>query len=358
MTYRSPLHDIHVRLGAKITGFGGWDMPLQYEGVVAEHLAVRNGVGVFDVSHLGKILVGGPDATAMLDQALPGKVASMEEGTAAYNLILDDDAGIIDDVFVYRSPHLYLVVPNAANFDAVFSFLQDRAASHEGVDVEDARKRWAILAVSGPDAREIVGRITPELANMKLHTFTEVVSGERRLMVARTGYTGEVTFEYLVEWAQAPGFWEQLFAEGEAFGIKPAGLGARDTLRLEMGYALHGNDIDRSTNPLEAGMGWLIDWDKDFEAKDKLVSLKEAGPERKLVGLLSDTRRFPRQHCKISASGEAIGEVTSGNFSPTLEKGIALGYVAKAFVEPGTKVEVDVRGKPLPMTVTRPPFKP
>jgi aminomethyltransferase len=359
MAYTSPLHDVHVRLGAKVTGFGGWDMPLAYEGVIAEHLAVRKQVGLFDVTHLGKILVSGLDASDLLDRALPGKVAELADWTAGYNLVLDSNGGIIDDVFVYRTPDNFLIIPNAANFDSVMSFLAGKILEHETqVDLEDARMRWAILALSGPQSREVVGRITPELANMKMHTFSESASDGLRLLVARTGYTGEVTFEYFVDWALAPELWERLFRAGESFGIKPAGLGARDTLRLEMGYPLHGHDIDTTTNPIEAGLGWLIQWDKAFDSKRLLEALRSEGPRRKLVGLIAESRRFPRQHAEISRDGEKVGEVTSGNFSPILEQGIALGYVDVASSEVGTELIVDVRGKELPMHVKKPPFKP
>lgn len=331
-------------------------MPLSYEGVVAEHRSVREAVGLFDVSHLGKILIGGAEAEEVLDRLLPGRVAGLEVGRAAYNLVLDDDAGILDDVFVYRQADGFTVVPNAANFDVVFEVLQQAASA--AVEVVDARLEWAILALSGPKARSTAEGLLPsEALELKLHRFGDYEVDGLSVRVARTGYTGEFTFEFFVGWDDAAGLFDRLMEAGAPHRIRPAGLGARDTLRLEMGYPLHGHDISPETNPVEAGLGWVIEWDKPaFKGKERLEALREEGPGRRLVGLVARDRLIPREGHPIRREGEEVGVVTSGNFSPTLKKGIALGYMKADLAEPSTEVVVDVRGRDLRMEVVKPPF--
>lgn len=351
MSRRSALYEEHQRLGAKLTEFGGWEMPLVYEGTVSEHRAVRTHVGLFDVSHLGKIVVP-LELEEALDRAMPGKVAALQDGGAGYNLVLGERGGILDDVFVYRRAEDFLVVPNAANFDTVFEFLTDRVG-----EVVDARETWSILAVSGPRSREVIAALfgqRADLADLKLHR--HITSGLRgsNIMVARTGYTGEVTFELFVPWDETNAVWSEMLSSFD--DVVPAGLGARDTLRLEMGYPLHGHDITAETDPIEAGLGWVIDWDKHFPGRQALESVRGAGPARKLVGLLAHDKGIPREGCQVRSGGEPVGEVTSGNFSPTLGKGIALAYLQADRAEKGAKVEVDVRGRVLLMEVVKPPF--
>lgn len=351
MTRRSPLHEEHVRLGAKLTEFGGWEMPLQYEGVVAEHLAVRNQAGLFDVSHLGKLTVEGASALGPLDFLLPGKVDALAEWRAAYNLVLTEDAGITDDVFVYRRPESFIVVPNAANTDAVLEALQGG-----GVAASDSRERWAILAVQGPASRQIMDALEPEANHLRLHSFGDYSIDGIAAQVARTGYTGEYGFELFVAWHEAPALWRRILGAGESFGLVPTGLGARDTLRLEMGYPLHGHEISGETNPLEAGLDWVIDWTKEFRERRRLDTIRQEGITRRLVGLIAHGREIPRSHYSVLQDEQRVGEVTSGNFSPTLKKGIALAYVPPRLAEPGTMLFVDVRGKALPVEVAKPPF--
>lgn len=358
MSKTSPLHDEHVKAGAKLTDFAGWDMPLVYpEGTIVEHKTVRSAAGLFDVTHLGKLTVVGPGAEATLDRLLPGKVAKLRTGKAGYNVVLTPEGGVVDDLFVYKrdGQDNFMVVPNAANTDAVLEFLRSKADA--GIEIADARERWAILALSGPKVREIVSALLPGSEDMKMHEFAERPLQGMEVTVARTGYTGEVTYEFFVEWNEAVEVWNLLLQAGKPHGIKPAGLGARDTLRLEMGYALHGHELSVDINPLEGGVGWLIDWDKDFYCKDVLAKIKEEGLKRKLVGLVAEPGRIPRMGHRVFLGDEPVGEVTSGNYSPTLGTGIALALVSVDHSAPGTSLHIDVRGKKLPVEVVKPPLK-
>ena len=345
---QTALLDEHRRLGARLIDFAGWDMPLQYEGVVAEHNAVRTDVGVFDVSHLGKLTLSGPDAEATLQHAVSADVTALEPGRAKYAVCLTDDAGCIDDVFVYRlGPHDFLVVPNAANVDAV--------ADAIGGDVVDAWDRWSILAIQGPRSFEVVEQLWPGqgTAEMPLYSWRSIdVFGEEGL-IARTGYTGEPGFELYAPTSTSP---QALRALLDA-GVRPVGLGARDTLRLEMGYALYGHELSLDINPLEAGLGWAIAWDAPFRGKDALAKVKEEGPSRRLFGIRCTERGVPRQGYPVLRDGEAIAEVTSGNFSPTLQTGIALALGPADERPPeGESVSIDARGRPIPGDIVRPPF--
>jgi aminomethyltransferase len=359
VTLRSPLHDEHVALGARLVDFAGWDMPLQFSGVVAEHTAVRERVGLFDVSHLGKLVVEGPGADEALEGAVTAGVGTLEVWRARYNLVLSDDAGVIDDVFVYRRPDCLIVVPNAANNAAVLAAVGEETAGREPrAAVSDARERWAILALQGPDSRAMADALLPGATALKLHAFGDFVLEGVPVQVARTGYTGEYGFELFVPSADATRIWRLLLAAGEPYGILPVGLGCRDTLRLEMGYPLHGHEISLDTNPLEAGLSWAIDWSKpEFRGRAALEAIRTAGVSRHLVGLTAEGPGIPRAGQAILDGAEPVGTVTSGNFSPTLRKGIALGYVGAA-PEPGTMLSVDVRGKKVPVAVVRPPFVP
>ena len=360
MTRDSPLKAEHLSAGAKLVDFAGWNMPLVYPtGTVAEHTNVREAVGLFDVTHLGKVTVDGSDAEAVLDRLLPGKVAKLRPWRAGYNLVLTPQGGVVDDIFVYKREEGFLVVPNASNTDAVIEFLRSGVRPGENVSVEDARGRWGILALTGPKSREVLFPLLPEAEELKMHDFRPMSLKGMEVIVARTGYTGEVTYEFLPEWDRSPDVWNLLLEAGESLGIKPAGLGARDTLRLEMGYPLHGHELSVDINPVEAGLGWVIDWEKDFTGKPALQELRASGPARKLVGLLAAQGRgkVPRQGHQVFFEDRPVGEVTSGNFSPTLGAGIALAFVPPEQSEPGTRLEIDIRGKRLPVQVVKPPFK-
>ncbi|MGI8427541.1 MAG: glycine cleavage system aminomethyltransferase GcvT [Actinomycetota bacterium] len=356
---RSPLNAVHRRLGAKMVEFGGWEMPLHYSGALAECNAVRTQAGLFDVSHLGKILIFGEAAGTSLDYLLPGKVAKLVPGAGAYNLVLNAEGGIVDDVFVYRISIGFIIVPNASNADAVLGSLQSLVS--EDVQVMDARKRSAILALSGPKARDIVRNQFPHAADLSLHQIIDVDFQGSRCWVARSGYTGEVTFEFFVETDRAEALWSVFLEVGASQGLMPAGLGARDLLRLEMGYPLHGHEIDETTNPFEAGLAWVIDWDKEFAGRSVLESLRSAGPDRLLTGMICTGKQIPRQGQAVlqvigGSEPAQVGVVTSGNYSPTLKTPIALGYVKPSLAEPGTPLAIQVRDKTAEVRVIRPPF--
>jgi aminomethyltransferase len=352
---RSPLDAVHRRLRAKMGAFAGWDMPIEYRGTLSEHKAVRESVGVFDLSHLGKVEVGGAGAHDTLQHALSNDLDRLTEpGAAQYTLCLTDEGTIVDDLIVYREADGYLLVPNAANWPKVADAV--RASGRGGTQVTP-RPDIAVIAVQGPRAPELVTGLFPEAAELPYMHAAATTWRDGPARVCRTGYTGEPGFELLVPGETAPALWEELFARGEGFGVVPVGLGGRDTLRLEMGYALHGNDISTDTDPFEARLGWAVAMDKgDFRGRDALAARKEAGPKRLLVGLLSSDRLIPRHGMAVLDGDRPVGEVTSGTFSPTLRQGIALAYVLPDVAAKGTELQVDVRGRRGQVTVTRPPF--
>ena len=338
--------------------FAGWQMPMQYEGTIAEYRAVREAAGLFDVSHLGKITVEGANAEAFLDRLLPGRVSALRPWSAGYNLVLNESGGIVDDVFVYRHPQMFVVVPNAANVGQVVSFLSSAAAEVGGVTVSDDLRRGAIVALSGPLALDIIGPRVKEAKKLKPHQFARTILGGIPLLVARTGYTGEMTFEFFAGGEHAESLWNILLKMGSRFGMKPAGLGARDLLRLEMGYPLHGHEITPDTNPLEAGLDRMIEWEKDFFGKPALEKIRADGTSRKLVGLVGMGRQIPREGSLLMDADGEVGKVTSGNFSPALRAGIAMGYVRADAAMEWTVLQAQVRGKSIPVRVTKPPFIP
>ncbi|MGZ4144206.1 MAG: glycine cleavage system aminomethyltransferase GcvT [Actinomycetota bacterium] len=343
----SPLDAKHRSLGAKMGAFAGWDMPISYGGTVAEHTAVRERVGLFDVSHLGKIMVSGPHAAAFLDGQLTNHMADLKPGRARYSLICNEDGGIIDDLIVYAvDADGLLVVPNASNRDAVYERL--RAAAPDGVSV--AVLDWTTLAVQGPESPAIVDLLYPgakDLGYMRVMRAGDVV-------VSRSGYTGEVGYEVFTTEAAASENWDRLLDGVRAAGGEPCGLAARDTLRLEMGYPLHGNDIDPETRPDEAGLMWAVSLDgREFPGAR---AIREGTPRKTLIGLRMTDKLIPRHGYEVRAHGEPIGECTSGTFSPTLRMGIAMAYVKPGSVDVGDAVEVDVRGRAGHADVVKPPF--
>jgi len=353
--HRSPLDAVHRRLGAKMGAFAGWDMPIQYQGTMSEHQAVRESVGVFDLSHLGKVEVTGGGAHDALQHALSNDLDRLgEPGAAQYTLCLTDDGTIVDDLIVYREADGWLLVPNAANWPRVADAV--RASAPAGTQVTP-RPDIAVLAVQGPRAPELVAGLFPVAADLPYMHAAPASFRDAPARVCRTGYTGERGFELLVPGEVAPALWEALFERGAPFGAVPVGLGARDTLRLEMGYALHGNDISTDTDPFEARLGWAVAMGKgDFRGRDALAARKEAGPKRLLVGLRSVDRLIPRHGMPVLDGDRPVGEVTSGTFSPTLRQGIALAYVLPELAAKDTELQVDVRGRRGQVRVTRPPF--
>ncbi|HNV10036.1 MAG TPA: glycine cleavage system aminomethyltransferase GcvT [Propionibacteriaceae bacterium] len=353
----SPLHDRHVAAGAKFGEFGGWSMPLEYAGggVVAEHTAVRERVGLFDVSHLGKALVTGPGAVDFLNRCLTNDLRRIGPGQAQYSMLCNDDGGVVDDLICYvRGEDEVFLIPNAANCATVVATLQSLAPA--GVEIVDQHRDHAVLAVQGTHSDEV-------LASMGLPTdidymgFAVVGHASDSYTVCRTGYTGEKGFELVVPSAHAPGIWDAVMAAGEPFGIRPCGLGARDTLRTEMGYSLHGNDISPWINPVEAGLSWAVGWKKDdFIGAGALRQVRAEGPDRRMRGLKALGRGIPRHDMRlVDSEGEDIGVVTSGTFSPTLKLGIGLALVDARFGV-GDTVGVLVRNRVEQFEVVKPPF--
>ena len=353
-----PLHDRHVALGATMGAFGGWSMPISYPGgSVAEHTAVRTAVGIFDVSHLGKASVTGPGAAAFVDACLTADVGKITPGQAQYTLCCADDGGVVDDLIAYLvGPDELLLVPNAANAAAVVERL--RAAAPDGVEVVDRHADLAVLAVQGPRAAELLVTVLPgaaDLAGLSYMAFADVAG----IRVCRTGYTGEHGYELLVPADEAGTVWDALLAAAAPLDGRPCGLAARDTLRTEMGYPLHGQDLSLEITPVQAGSGWAVGWTKpEFWGRAALVAEKEAGPVRRLRGLRATGRGVPRAGMRVlDASGAPVGVTTSGTFSPTLKVGIALALIDTASgVQLDDTVSVDVRGRALPCTVVKPPF--
>ncbi len=348
----SPLHDRHLALGATLGAFGGWSMPLTYpSGTVAEHTAVREGVGVFDVSHLGTLAVAGPGAVELVNTVFTADLGKIAPGQAQYTLCCTESGGVVDDVIVYLvGPDEVLAVPNAANAATVAQILRDAAPA--GVTVTDRHRDVAVLAVQGPRSTEVVEQVVGPVAGLDYMAFTDL--GETR--VCRTGYTGERGYELLVPAPGAGPVWDALVAAGAV----PAGLGARDTLRTEMGYPLHGQDLSVDISPVQAGSGWAVGWAKPaFRGRDALVAEKAAGPVRRLRGLRATGRGVPRPGMDVLVDGARVGITTSGTFSPTLKAGIALALIdTAAGVALDDTVAVDVRGRALECTVVKPPFVP
>ncbi len=356
----SPLHDRHVALGAKFAEFGGWSMPLEYpSGVVKEHTAVRESVGIFDVSHLGKAIVRGPGAAAYVNATLSNDLAKIRPGKAQYTLCCDDETGgIVDDLIVYyQDDDHVLLVPNAANTAEVVRRLAARAP--DGIEVLDRHEDYAVLAVQGPLSDEVLEAVGLPVGHEYM-SFVEAEFGAdsgNGVVVCRTGYTGERGYELIAANSVAGELWDALMAAGEQFGMLACGLGSRDTLRTEMGYPLHGQEISLDVTPNEARLGWAVGWKKEtFWGKDKLVAEKAEGPKRILRGLLATGRGIPRPHMSVSLTPDVLlCEITSGTFSPTLKKGIGLALVP-AFVNPEAEVGVDVRGRREVFQLVAPPF--
>ncbi|HBJ73267.1 MAG TPA: glycine cleavage system aminomethyltransferase GcvT [Actinobacteria bacterium] len=356
----TPLHSRHVQLGAKTADFGGWDMPIEYAGVLVEHDAVRSAVGIFDVSHMGKVRIHGDGALAYLNSVLTNDLDRIPDGSAQYTMLCNEFGGVVDDLIVYRwSDDEIFMVPNASNASVIVELLRESAPA--GVTIENHHDTHGIIAVQGPNSRALLEAIglPAELDYMSM------ISASHRgepVIVCRSGYTGELGFELVLPNIILGSVWDVLLERGHALGAVPAGLGARDTLRLEMGYPLHGQDIAADISPVEAGLSWAVGWDKpQFAGREALLKQREAGPRRKLRGLKSVERGIPRAHMHVHGLADvelaepAIGDITSGTYSPSLKCGIALALL-DADIEPGYDVLVDVRGKPIRFQVVKPPF--
>ncbi|MBA4304527.1 MAG: glycine cleavage system protein T [Sphingobacteriaceae bacterium] len=352
------LYDVHVRLGAKMVPFAGFNMPVSYTGIKAEHQAVREALGMFDVSHMGEFLVKGEQALDFLQYVTSNDVAKLEDGKVQYSCLPNGEGGIVDDLLVYRmNAEKYLLVVNASNMEKDWNWLQKQ--NKWGVQLEDLSDNLSLLAVQGPKAVEALQALTSvDLSTISYYSFVVGdFAGVQDVIISATGYTGAGGFELYVTNADAAKVWEAVMQAGAAHGILPCGLGCRDTLRLEMGYCLYGNDINDTTSPLEAGLGWITKFTKDFIDADKLQAQKAAGLQKKLVGFEMQERGIPRQHYSLhNESGANIGEVTSGSESPSTGKLIGMGYVQTAYSKPGTTIWVDIRGKKIPAQVVKLPF--
>ncbi len=354
---RTPFFEQHQQAGAKIVPFGGFEMPVQYAGIMEEHKTVRTAVGVFDVSHMGEFFAQGPNALSFLQSITVNDVSKLTPGKAQYSAMCYEDGGIVDDLLIYMlADQSYMIVVNAANIDKDWAWMQQHCPA--GVTFENKSDATALLAVQGPRSLATMQKLTSvDLSVIPYYGFVRGTLAGIDMTISRTGYTGELGFEIYFGVEHAASVWKSVFDAGKEFGIAPIGLGARDTLRLEMGYCLYGNDIDQTTNPIEGGLGWITKLAKgDFIGKTVIERCKADGAKRKLVGMMLKEKAVPRHGYPLLVNGENVGVVTSGTFSPSLEKGIAMGYVARQHAEIGTTLQIDVRGKALDATIVALPF--
>ncbi|MCA8831320.1 glycine cleavage system aminomethyltransferase GcvT [Hymenobacter pini] len=355
-----PLNDVHQQLGAKMVPFAGYNMPVRYSSDLEEHHTVRRAVGIFDVSHMGEFRVRGPHALSLIQRVTSNDASKLTPGKAQYSCLPNQQGGIVDDLLVYMlAEEDYLLVVNASNIEKDWAWIQQ--FNTEGADMQNLSDEMSLFAVQGPKATAALQSLTDaDLSAIPYYSFVQgTFAGAPDVIISATGYTGAGGFELYVPNQYAQQVWEAVMTAGQPYGLKPIGLGARDTLRLEMGYCLYGNDITDTTSPLEAGLGWITKFTKDFTNSESLKAQKDAGVERKLVGFLMDGPGIPRSHYPlVNEAGEVIGEVTSGTQSPSLSKGVGLGYVKTELSKPGSQIFVQVRGKNLPATVTKLPFVP
>jgi len=352
------LTHIHESLGAKMVPFAGYNMPVQYEGINIEHETVRNGVGVFDVSHMGEFYLKGKNALALIQKVTSNDASLLHDGKVQYSCLPNNDGGIVDDLLVYRiSNEEYLLVVNASNIEKDWNWISQH--NDLGVEMTNSSDEISLLAIQGPDAAEALQSLTSlDLFKMKYYNFQiGTFAGVENVIVSATGYTGSGGFEIYFKNGDAEKIWNAIFKAGVDFGIKPIGLAARDTLRLEMGFCLYGNDINDTTSPIEAGLGWITKFSKDFVNAEMLKKQKEEGITKKLVAFEITEKGIPRHGYEIvNEKGEVIGEVTSGTMSPSLKKGIGMGYVTKELSKIGTPIFIQIRNKAIPASIVKLPF--
>ena len=355
---QTPLYSRHKALGARFIEFADWEMPLQYASVLEEHRAVRKSAGLFDVSHLTRIEIKGKDAVPFINKLITTDLEKLKQGYSQYTLLCDEKGGIIDDLLLYKKPDgSILLCANAINREKVIVWLKNHSSNYN-VEIRDITDATAQIALQGQEAQKVLQKLTStNLSEIKRFAFAEINFDDITLLVSRTGYTGEDGFEIYPPASIAESVWDKLLATGAASGLKPAGLGARDTLRLEMGYLLYGNDIDEKTTPLEAGMERFISFEKgDFIGKEALITQRQEGIRRRLIAFELIDKGIPRQGCKMLAKGIEIGVVTSGNMSPTLKKGIGLGYLSVGYDKIGDEIAIEMRGKAVLAKVVSLPF--
>jgi aminomethyltransferase len=358
MLKRTPFYDIHTALGAKMVEFAGFEMPVQYSSIIEEHIAVRRSVGVFDVTHMGEFYVRGKAALAFLQKVTINDVARLKPGRVQYSAMCYEDGGIIDDLLIYRMEGQFMLVVNASNLQKDFDWLQSQKIGD--VELENISDATALLAVQGPKSLAALQKLTKEdLSKVEYYAFTRGVLAGVSMVISRTGYTGELGFElyFDADIETAKNVWNAIFDAGKEFGIQPVGLGARDTLRLEMGFCLYGNDIDKTTHPLEAGLGWITKLSKkEFNGRNQMLKARGEGLKRKLVGFILPDRTLARHGYEIVNDGSVVGHVTSGTFSPSLKRGIGMGYVTAELANAGNVVSVRIRDKEIPATIVVMPF--
>jgi len=358
---RTPLFEAHVAAGARIVPFGGWEMPVQYSGIVEEHRTVRADVGLFDVSHMGEFEVSGPQALAALQSLTTNDVAALEIGQVQYSLLCLPDGGIVDDLTLYRlDRERFMLTVNAANIDKDWTWVTEQSRALRGAVWRNVSAETALIAVQGPKAEALVGRLTKSnVTSIGYYRFASGRVAGAETIISRTGYTGEDGFELYLPAGDAPRVWRALLDNGMGDRVKPIGLGARDTLRLEMRYALYGNDIDETTNAVEAGLGWVVKTAKGpFIGRDAIEKVRVAGARRKLVGIEMADRAAARHGYPVVKDGGALGVVTSGSYGPSVDKSIALAYVETAHAAIGTELGVEIRGLARPACVVKTPFHP
>lgn len=358
---RTPLYDAHVEAGARMVPFGGWEMPVQYTSIIEEHRAVRAAAGLFDVSHMGELEVEGPGALAALQWLTSNDVATLEPGQVQYSLLCRPDGGIVDDITVYCfSPERFVITVNAANIAKDWAWVTGQTAGRAGVRWRDLSADTGLIAVQGPGAEALVAALADRpVADIGYYRFAAGAVAGVPATLSRTGYTGEDGFELYLPAARTAEAWAALLRAGRPAGAVPVGLGARDTLRLEMRYALYGNDIDETTNPLEAGLGWVVKSAKgEFLGRAEIEKVRAAGPRRRLVGLEMADRSIARHGYRVLKDGQAAGVVTSGSYGPSVDRSIALAYVEAPLAPVGTELEVEIRGQARPARVVKTPFHP
>ena len=350
--------NVHEKLRAKIVEFAGYLMPIQYTSIIAEHKTVRNSVGVFDVSHMGEIFISGKNALDFVQYITINDSSKLIPGRVQYSAMCYNDGGIVDDLLVYKiSTTEFMLVVNASNISKDFEWMLKNNTF--GVEIKNLSDEYSLLAVQGPKSKEVIQKLCENTLDIDYYHFIKTKICGYNMIVSRTGYTGELGYELYFKGDEeiAEDVWNKIFEAGKEFDIQPVGLGARDTLRLEMGFCLYGNDIDQNTNPLEAGLGWITKLNKDnFVGKNALLKVKKDGLKRKLVALLSDERCFPRHGYDLTVSGNKVGVITSGTVSPVLDKAIALGYVDSKFTQDGSIINFSIRGKEIPAKIVKLPF--
>ena len=355
---KTKFYNIHESLNAKIVEFAGFLMPVQYTSIIAEHKAVRNSVGIFDVSHMGEIFIEGDKALDFVQHITINDASKLSLGKVQYSAMCYPDGGIVDDLLVYKvAENKFMLVINAANIDKDVNWMKDN--NKFDVKINDLSNGYSLIAVQGPKSKEVVQKICDINLNLEYYHFTEGKAAGIDMIISRTGYTGELGYElyFTGDAAVAEKVWNEIIDAGKEYNITPAGLAARDSLRLEMGFCLYGNDIDKTTNPLEAGLGWITKLKKDsFIGKDSLLKIKSDGLKRKLSPITSEERVFPRHGYDVTFKGKKIGEITSGTVSPVLDKPIALGYVDSEYAVEGSEVNFFIRGKEIPAKIVKLPF--